>query len=186
MPSVMWLRRDLRLGDNPALLDACAADDVLPLFVIDPALWGPSGPVRRSYLGASLRGWRSFVEDRVDDYAEARDKPGVNGTSHLSAHLKYGEIHPRTILADLSRHDSTGAATYRTEIAWRDFYPTSQGRKFDPKADYVRRWLPELSLARDPHDPDSEDRAAAGYPEPIVDHKAERREALNRWEKIRQ
>ncbi|HET6651162.1 MAG TPA: deoxyribodipyrimidine photo-lyase, partial [Nocardioides sp.] len=54
MPSVMWFRRDLRLGDNPALLEA-AADDVLPLFVLDPALWGPAGPVRRAYLGASLR-----------------------------------------------------------------------------------------------------------------------------------
>ena len=54
MPSVMWFRRDLRIGDNPALLEA-AADDVLPLFVLDPALWGPAGPVRRAYLGASLR-----------------------------------------------------------------------------------------------------------------------------------
>ena len=47
MPSVMWFRRDLRLGDNPALLEA-AADDVLPLFVLDTALWGPAGPVRRA------------------------------------------------------------------------------------------------------------------------------------------
>ena len=26
--SVMWFRRDLRLHDNPALLAACAADEV--------------------------------------------------------------------------------------------------------------------------------------------------------------
>ena len=43
--SVMWFRRDLRLGDNPALLEAGADGDVLPLFVLDPALWGPAGPV---------------------------------------------------------------------------------------------------------------------------------------------
>ena len=36
--TVMWFRRDLRLSDNPALLDACASDGVLPLFVLDPAL----------------------------------------------------------------------------------------------------------------------------------------------------
>src|SRR4051794_13753137 len=53
--SVMWFRRDLRLGDNPALLAACAAGEVVPLFVLDPLLWGRSGPARRAYLAASLR-----------------------------------------------------------------------------------------------------------------------------------
>src|SRR4051812_38607937 len=54
MTSVMWFRRDLRLRDNPALLAACADGAVLPLFVLDPALWGPAGPSRRAYLAASL------------------------------------------------------------------------------------------------------------------------------------
>jgi len=54
MASVMWFRRDLRLADNPALVEACAEDGVLPLFVIDPRLWGPAGAPRRSYLIASL------------------------------------------------------------------------------------------------------------------------------------
>ena len=54
----MWFRRDLRLADNPALLSAVseAADShVVPLFVLDPALWHPAGQVRRAYLAASLR-----------------------------------------------------------------------------------------------------------------------------------
>ena len=50
----MWFRRDLRLGDNPALVEASADGPVLPLFVLDPALWGPAGPSRRAYLRASL------------------------------------------------------------------------------------------------------------------------------------
>jgi deoxyribodipyrimidine photo-lyase len=50
----MWFRRDLRLSDNPALLAACDAGAVVPLFVVDPALWEPSGQVRRAYLSASL------------------------------------------------------------------------------------------------------------------------------------
>ena len=53
--TVMWFRRDLRLGDNPALLEAAADGPVLPLFVLDPALWGPAGPSRRAYLADSLR-----------------------------------------------------------------------------------------------------------------------------------
>lgn len=58
---MLWFRRDLRLLDNPALLAAHAAaqadgdDRVVPVFVIDPALWDPAGPVRRAYLAESLR-----------------------------------------------------------------------------------------------------------------------------------
>ena len=57
-PAVLWFRRDLRLGDNPALAAAEAAggdDGVVPLFVVDPALWGPSGEPRRAFLVACLR-----------------------------------------------------------------------------------------------------------------------------------
>ena len=61
MPSVLWLRRDLRLADNPALVEASAAAHadgdgrVVPLFVIDPAVWEPASDVRRAYLVDSLR-----------------------------------------------------------------------------------------------------------------------------------
>ncbi|WP_328587573.1 FAD-binding domain-containing protein [Serinibacter arcticus] len=36
--------------------------------------------------------------------------------------LKWGEVHPRTLLADLSRRRSEGATTFATELAWREFY----------------------------------------------------------------
>ncbi|HSE54812.1 MAG TPA: deoxyribodipyrimidine photo-lyase, partial [Nocardioidaceae bacterium] len=53
--AVMWFRRDLRLEDNPALLEACdGASGVLLLFVVDPRLWEPAGPARRAYLAESL------------------------------------------------------------------------------------------------------------------------------------
>jgi deoxyribodipyrimidine photo-lyase len=440
MVSVMWFRRDLRLADNPALLEAGADGPVLPLFVLDPELWGPSGTVRRAYLAASLRAlsddvplsvvcgdpvrrvvlaakeigaervhvaadygpyghardtavegalaeaglelvrtgspyavapgrvttgagepfkvftpysrawadhgwraptgrprnpewlhlddttgipdseppkdldlpkageaaalarWRDFL-DRVADYDDDRDRPALDGTSHMSPHLKWGEIHPRTMLADLASLRSTGARTYRTELAWREFYadvlfarpetardyyrpeyaamsyaepgaaldawrrgrtgfpivdagqrqlrhtgwmhnrvrmitasflvkdlhiewqhgarhfmrwlvdgdlasnqhgwqwvagcgtdaapyfrvfnPTTQGRKYDPDGGYVRRWVAELADVADPHDPSADDRERVGYPEPMIDHAEERREALARWEEIR-
>ncbi|GCD89519.1 deoxyribodipyrimidine photo-lyase [Nocardioides sp. LS1] len=287
MPAVMWFRRDLRLGDNPALLEACADGDVLPLFVLDPALWGPSGDVRRAYLAASLRaldeslrelgaslsvvegdpvervpaaarevgagrvhvaadfgpygrardvrvsaalgdagidlvrtgspyavapgrvtngsgepykvftpfskawadhGWRGPVDapkhgswlalddtvglpepalpggvalpaageaearrrwsdflDRVADYADDRDKPGVDGTSHMSVHLKWGEIHPRTLLADLARLRSEGAATYRKELAWREFYADVLAARPETARDYLRPEFAKMS-----------------------------------------
>ncbi|MBZ5735164.1 DNA photolyase family protein [Nocardioides sp. TRM66260-LWL] len=451
--AVMWFRRDLRLADNPALCAAAADGAVLPLFVLDDALWRPAGPSRRAYLAASLRsldaslrqrqtrlsvvhgdpvrrvveaaravgatrvhvaadygpygarrdaaveealaehdlelvrtgspyavapgrvrngsgepykvftpfsrawaahGWRDPVEaptgsgwvelpesrttgipdvalpdglelpeageraalerwtefrERLGDYADHRDLPAIEGTSRMSAHLKWGEIHPRTMLADLAgpvAHGSGSAQTYRSELAWREFYadvlharpetareylrgeyarmqydepgraferwqegrtgfpivdagmrqlratgwmhnrvrmivasflvkdlhvewqhgarhflhwlvdgdlasnnhgwqwtagsgtdaapffrvfnPTSQGRKFDPKGAYVRRWVEELAdpgQVPDPHDPDADTRSLVGYPRPMVDHGAERKEALARWEAIR-
>ena len=214
-------------------------------------------------------------------------------------HLKYGEVHPRTLLADLAAHRGVGAATFRNELAWREFYadvlwhhpdsareylrpefarmaydepgdaltawqrgrtgfpivdagmrqlratgwvhnrvrmivasflvkdlhvewqhgarhflrwlvdgdlasnnhgwqwvagsgtdaapyfrvfnPLTQGRKFDPDGTYVRRWVTELADDPDPHGTG----ARNGYPDPIVDHAEERREALARWERIR-
>src|SRR3712207_1431634 len=69
---------------------------------------------------------------------------------------------------------------------FRVFNPTSQGRKFDPDGTYIRRWVPELRDDDiDPHAPDSAARHRTGYPEPIVDHAVERREAIARWERIR-
>lgn len=433
----MWFRRDLRLRDHPALLAACAAgggSGVVPLFVIDPALWDSAPASRRTYLAASLReldrslggalvvrrgdpaevlpavvaeagagsvhvsadaapfgrrrdavvtaalaaqgvawqplgspyavapgrvltkagtgfsvftpflraweahGWRAPAGepaadqrwldlggeplpeperatpqpvgeeaalirwqefgDRLLDYPEHRDRPDLEGTTRLSAALRFGEIHPRTILADLG--DSPAAAKLRAELAWREFHadvlwrhpsaarsplrpeydgmrldspgpgyeawcagrtgfpivdagirellasglmhnrvrmivasflikdlhldwrlgarffldhlidgdlasnqlnwqwvagcgadaapyfrvfnPTTQGRKFDPAGAYVRRWVPELREAADPHEPGI---TAPSYPSPILDHAAERKEAIARWQELR-
>jgi deoxyribodipyrimidine photo-lyase len=447
--TVMWFRRDLRLSDNPALLDACDADGVLPLFVLDPALWDPAGISRRWYLtqtlaaldaglsqrggrlavrqgdpveevvraaqevGASrvhvaadygpyghrrdlavetaLRGagielvrtgspyavapgrvvngsgnpyqvytpfsrgwaehgwrepaagppdvawltlqdtvdlpepelpegldlpaagedvalatWASYVEERLGDYDDERDRPDLDSTSRMSRFLKWGEIHPRTMLADLRSRQGTGAAAYRREIAFREFYadvlfahpesardylhpefarmaydepgeqldawregrtgfpivdagmrqlrsigwmhnrvrmitasflvkdlhlewqlggrhflqwlvdgdlasnmhgwqwvagsgtdaspyfrvfnPTTQGAKFDPDGAYVRRWVPELRdvATKYVHEPSLDPAGLpAGYPAPIVDHKHERLEALERYERVK-
>jgi deoxyribodipyrimidine photo-lyase len=58
MSSVMWFRRDLRLGDNPTLLSAVAGagvdHGVVPLLVLDPALSHRAGLPRRAYLAGSL------------------------------------------------------------------------------------------------------------------------------------
>ncbi len=54
-PAVWWIRRDLRLADNPALLEADAsADEVVPLFVLDDRLWQPAGGPRRAFLAGCL------------------------------------------------------------------------------------------------------------------------------------
>lgn len=258
-----WFRRDLRIGDNPALMAAADSGDVLPVFVLDPDLWKAAGAPRRAYLVSSLRaldeqlggrlvlrhgrpetviptltaeveaesvhiatdaaptgrgrdrrvedaldvplirtgspyavtpgrvrtgggegykvftpfrrawqdhGWHSPAPDhhaarrrlqlvegvRSDDlpraeppegltlpeageeaaldrwaqmlagplaqYKAERDRPDLDSTSRLSVPLKWGEIHPRTILADLVHRRSVAADTFRGQIAWRDFH----------------------------------------------------------------
>ncbi len=74
---------------------------------------------------AARQRWEAFVADGLDAYADERDRPDLDTTSRMSAPLKYGEIHPRTMLADIAAHGggrSTGATTYVTELAWREFY----------------------------------------------------------------
>jgi len=90
---------------------------------------------------AARRRWKAFLE-HVADYAEDRDKPGVDGTSRMSAHLKWGEVHPRTLLADLADLRNQGAQTYRTELAWREFYADVLWHRPDSAREYYR---PELA-----------------------------------------
>ncbi|GAA2878582.1 deoxyribodipyrimidine photo-lyase [Pseudonocardia halophobica] len=259
---------------------------------------------------AALRTWADFLDDAVDHYGDDRNRPDRPATSRMSVYLKYGCIHPRTVLADLARKRSASADTYRSEIAWREFYadilfqrpdsarknydgafdalplasgkkaaadfaawkegrtgfpivdagmrqlraeawmhnrlrmvvasflvkdlhlpwwwgarhfmqllvdgdlasnqhgwqwtagsgtdaspyfrvfnPITQGEKFDPNGDYVRKYVPELRgiEGKAVHQPWAlPDGVPEGYPEPIVDHKAERQEALARYEKVKQ
>jgi deoxyribodipyrimidine photo-lyase len=245
--------------------------------------------------------WSTFVADGLSSYSEDRNRPDLAATSRMSAHLKFGAIHPRTMVADLGR--GTGDQAYLRELAFRDFYasvlnewprsvwwnfnssfddievdedddakasfeawkagktgfpivdagmrqlaqsgfmhnrvrmivasflvkdlhlpwqwgarwfldqlvdgdmsnnqhgwqwaagcgtdaapyfrvfnPTTQGAKFDPDGDYVRRWVPELADVKKVHD--LGDERPKGYPAPIVDHKRERQEALRRYNQL--
>ncbi|OBJ84931.1 cryptochrome/photolyase family protein [Mycobacterium asiaticum] len=246
--------------------------------------------------------WEAFVHDALQRYAADRNRPDLSGTSRMSAHLKFGTIHPRTLVSDLNLRRRSDAA-YLRELAFRDFYaavlhywpasdwwnfnrnfdsietdtdaaaerrfqawkagetgypivdagmrqlreigfmhnrvrmivasflvkdlhlpwqwgarwfleqlvdgdmannqhgwqwcagsgtdaapyfrvfnPLTQGEKFDPAGDYIRRWVPQLRDAHDPHLRKGD--RPPGYPEPIVDHAAERSEALRRYGNI--
>ena len=69
---------------------------------------------------AARQQWKKFVKSGVDGYSDDRNRPDLDATSRMSAHLKFGTIHPRTMAADLGK--SAGAQAYLRELAFRDFY----------------------------------------------------------------
>ena len=75
----------------------------------------------------------------------------------------------------------------------RIFAPVTQGEKFDPAGDYVRRWVPELAalpadVIHHPWDADPMTLLAAGvrlgetYPWPVIEHGAARARAFEAYE----
>ena len=65
----------------------------------------------------------AFLDGPVRDYATARDRPAVPGTSGLSENLTYGEIGPRTCwhAGRAAVQDRGGDEAWLKELAWREF-----------------------------------------------------------------
>ena len=121
---------------------------------------------------------------------------------HLQLHWSHGEswFWDTLLDADLANNTTSwqwisgsgaDAAPY-----FRIFNPISQGPKFDPKGEYIRKWCPELSelpnkLIHWPHEATPMELRAAGielgktYPKPIVDHKQAREAALAGYEAVK-
>ncbi|WP_346621047.1 deoxyribodipyrimidine photo-lyase [Blastococcus montanus] len=120
---------------------------------------------------AALAAWERFRDERLLGYADGRDVPGGGGTSRLSAYLKYGCIHPRTLLADLAAVEQTESVRrYTDELAWREFYADVLWHRPGSAGEYLR---PELRAMGYDSGPDAEELVRAwetgrtGFP--IVD-----------------
>jgi deoxyribodipyrimidine photo-lyase len=94
---------------------------------------------------AALRQWAEFREQGLADYRDLRDRPDQPGSSRMSAYLRWGCVHPRTLLADLTRTSGDGAETFRSELAWREFHadvlwhqPRTARHNYDRRFDDVR------------------------------------------------
>ncbi len=88
------------------------------------------------------------------------------GARHFMQHLADGDLASNNHGWQWAAGSGTDAAPF-----FRIFNPTAQLERFDPDRAYVSRWVPELGTSR--------------YPGPIVDHAAERTEALARYELVR-
>lgn len=92
---------------------------------------------------AAWRRWEEFRGDGLAAYAELRNRADLAGTSALGHHLKWGEIHPRSLLAELTADDEV----FRKELCWREFYadvlaqrPDSARVSLDQRFDQEMRW----------------------------------------------
>jgi deoxyribodipyrimidine photo-lyase len=104
---------------------------------------------------------RSLLADfapRMARYRDARDFPARKGPSYLSVHLRFGTISirelARTAWPGAGGQSGEGAATWLSELVWRDFYfmilhhhPRVVGGAFKPAYDAIR-WPGDDSLFR--------------------------------------
>jgi deoxyribodipyrimidine photo-lyase len=80
--------------------------------------------------GAGRERLRRFLADAVRGYEEGRDQLADDGVSRLSPYLHFGCLSPREVEHRLPAADGAtayGAAAYRRQLCWRDFYAHVMG-----------------------------------------------------------
>jgi deoxyribodipyrimidine photo-lyase len=88
------------------------------------------------------------------------------GARHFMDRLVDGDLASNNHGWQWAAGTGTDAAPY-----FRVFNPVAQAERWDPEGEYRARWIPELG--------------GSDYPAPMVDHAAERAEALRRYEAAR-
>lgn len=143
--------------EPPSLVLAPAAPAGESWSRLEAALDAPGVPdLPPAGEGAALDRWRAFLADGLAGYATRRDRPDLDATSRLSPYLKFGVLHPRSLLADLEAYGGPDAERFVTELAWREFYadvlhhhpesleadlrPALAGIRYEDSADLVEAW----------------------------------------------
>jgi deoxyribodipyrimidine photo-lyase len=71
---------------------------------------------------------------------------------------------------------------------FRVFNPSLQSQRFDPEAQFIKQWVPELKncLAKDIHNSEKSDLASStDYPKPIVNHAIQKDKAIELFKKAK-
>jgi deoxyribodipyrimidine photo-lyase len=106
--TLLWLRRDLRCHDNPALVAAADADRLLPVYVVDPTDYGPAdfggsrsftyektGGRRTRFRLDALDDLRTRLQDRGSDLVVRRGDP-ASVLSDLVSRVDADAVHVHT------------------------------------------------------------------------------------------
>jgi deoxyribodipyrimidine photo-lyase len=84
---------------------------------------------------------KDLNEELIKKYGEQRNFPGINGTSKLGVHLRFGTISIRKLATEAKELSET----YLNELIWRDFYhcilwhfpQVGKGKAFKPEYDHI-------------------------------------------------
>lgn len=134
-------------GANAELADLATAHEALP--TLEALGFAPTN-LPSLQIPAGTEGAVAMFErffERIDRYDATRDYPAVRGPSYLGVHLRFGTVSIRELAApahQLALQGNSGAATWVSELIWRDFYlqllshhpQVAQGKSF--KAVYDR------------------------------------------------
>ncbi|WP_200938810.1 deoxyribodipyrimidine photo-lyase [Modestobacter sp. Leaf380] len=98
---------------------------------------------------AAAERWREFRDERLEDYDGQRDRPDLDATSRMSAHLHFGTVHPRTLLHDIAGSGLRGAGvdTYVSELCWREFYADVLWHRPETAREYYNPELAGISYS---------------------------------------
>ncbi|MDJ0683751.1 MAG: deoxyribodipyrimidine photo-lyase [Alphaproteobacteria bacterium] len=143
--NIFWFKRDLRVAVNRAL-SACAADGlpVLPLYMVEPALWRQPDAAHRHYRFIEA----CLAELRTD--LGAVGQPLVVRVGDVPSVL--GEIAGQFDIVRLYSHEETGNAWsydrdklvkhWCTEqgVEWREFWQTGVVRGLKDRDGWAGRW----------------------------------------------
>jgi deoxyribodipyrimidine photo-lyase len=146
--AVLWFRRDLRLGDNPALVAAAATGPVLPAFVVDPALVGPAGAHRLGFLAGCVDELRDATGGalvvRVGDPVDVLPALAAEvGATEVHAAADFGPYGARRDAAVLDALGRAGVELVRTGSAYAvdpGTLRTKEGGGFRVFSPYHRAW----------------------------------------------
>jgi len=66
---------------------------------------------------------QEFIKDRIFDYGDKRDVPGISGTSKISPYLALGQINVETIWEECEKLEikQKGYRKFINELGWREF-----------------------------------------------------------------
>lgn len=137
-PTVSWLT----LESEPLTVISDSAGKVRPAFFTNrlPDTPPPLPPVGEAAAWQLVTSFHS----RIDRYDDTRNEPGVDGTSALSPHLRWGTIHPRQLVAAFAG-PGDGRRVWISEVTWREFYadvlfhqPHSVWENLQPQMNYLQ------------------------------------------------
>ena len=111
---------------------------------------------------AAERRLDAFAE-RVDRYAEERDRPDLDITSRLSVDLKWGTISPRRVVETLAG-ESRGRAAFVRQVAWRDFWAQIMAARPETASEALRPEYRDVQWRHDPEGFAAWQQGRTGYP----------------------